>query len=119
MTRTTTTSAAVDATTNAAKQAFCFTEARAQFKTPFEGFAAEDLGFDGAFELRKTVESLWSGTFRQPIEIAVRPSHVAVSTGRNVNYDFSLRHETTMSVCEVAGQESFMVSSKPGLRSLA
>src|SRR5215510_4942766 len=53
------------------------TEARAHLQTPVEGLAAEDLGIGGALECRETVETPWSRPFRQPIEIAIRPSHVA------------------------------------------
>src|SRR5947207_7379660 len=66
-----------------------FTEARAQLETPVEGLAAEDLGIDGALEFRQTVEALWSRPFGQPIEIAIRASHVAVCTGGDIHDNFS------------------------------
>src|SRR5215472_88629 len=59
------------------------TEARAHLQTPVEGFAAEDFGIGGALEFRETVEALWSWPFRQPIEIAISSSHVAVRARRN------------------------------------
>src|SRR5512142_1037921 len=58
-------------------------ELRPQLKTPLEGLAAEDLGINGALEFRDAVEALWSRPFRQPIEIAVRSSDVAVRAGRD------------------------------------
>src|SRR5215467_13862676 len=73
-------------------------EARAHLQTPVEGLAAEDLGIGGALEFRETVEALWSWPFRQPIEIAIGSSHVAVCARRNINDDFSLLHDTPMSV---------------------
>jgi len=68
------------------------TEARAHLQTPVEGLAAEDLGIGGALEFRETVEALWSRPFRQPIEIAIWSSHVAVRARRNIHDDFSLWH---------------------------
>src|SRR5216684_7702367 len=68
------------------------TEARAHLQTPVEGLAAEDLGIGGALEFRETVEALWSWPFRQPIEIAIWSSHVAVRARRNIHDDFSLWH---------------------------
>src|SRR5438105_1590534 len=68
-------------------------EARAHLQTAVEGFAAEDLGIGGALEFRETVEALWSWPFGQPIEIAIRSSHVAVRAGRNIHDDFSLWHD--------------------------
>jgi len=69
------------------------TEARTHLKTPVEGLAAEDLGIGGALEFRETVEALWSRPFRQPIEIAIGSSHVAVRARRNIDDDFSLWHD--------------------------
>jgi hypothetical protein len=80
------------------------TEARAHLQTPVEGLAAEDLGIGGALEFRETVEALWSWPFRQPIEIAIGSSHVAVRARRNIDDDFSLWHDTPMSVSSSAGE---------------
>jgi hypothetical protein len=66
------------------------TEARAQLKAAVVGLATEDLGIDGALEFRQTVEALRSRPFRQPIEIAIGSSHVAVRARRKIHYDFSL-----------------------------
>jgi len=66
------------------------TEARAHLQTPVEGLTAEDLGIGGALEFWETVEALWRRPFRQPIEIAIWSSHVAVHARRNVHDDFSL-----------------------------
>jgi hypothetical protein len=52
----------------------------------------------GNTEFRETVEVLWSWPFRQPIEIAIGSSHVAVRARRNIDDDFSLWHDTPMSV---------------------
>jgi hypothetical protein len=68
------------------------TEARAHLQTPVKGLTAEDLGIGGALEFRETVEALWSRPFRQPIEIAIWSSHVAVRARRNIHDDFSLWH---------------------------
>jgi hypothetical protein len=70
------------------------TEARAHLQTPVEGLAAENLGIDGALEFRETVKALWSWPFRQPIEIAIGPSHVAVRARRNIDDYFSPWHDT-------------------------
>jgi len=78
------------------------TEAHAHLQTPVEGLAAEDLGIGGALEFRETVETLWSWPFRQPIEIAIGSSHVAVRARRNIDDDFSLWHDTPMSVSSSA-----------------
>src|SRR5438552_7883255 len=74
------------------------TEARAHLQTPVEGLAAENLGIGGALEFRETVEALWSWPSRQPIEIAIGSSHVAVRSRRNIDDDYSLRRYTSMSV---------------------
>ena len=74
------------------------TEARAHLQTPVEGLAAEDLGIGGALEFRETVEALWSRPFRQPIEIAIGSSHVAIRARRNIHDDSSLRHASPLSV---------------------
>jgi hypothetical protein len=66
------------------------TEARAHLQTPVEGLTAEDLGIGGTLEFRETVEALWSRAFRQPIEIAIWSSHVAVRARRNIHNDFSV-----------------------------
>jgi hypothetical protein len=71
-----------------------FTEARAQLETSVEGLTAKDLGIDGALEFRETIEALWSRPFRQPGEIAIGSSYVAVRAGRNIDDDFSLWHGT-------------------------
>ena len=68
------------------------TEARAHLQTPVKGLTAEDLGIGGALEFRETVEALWSRPFRQPIEIAIWSSHVAVRARRNIHDDFSPWH---------------------------
>src|SRR5215510_3637866 len=68
-------------------------EARAHLQTPVEGLAAEYLGIDGTLEFREAVEALWSRPFRQPIEIAIGSSHVAVRARRNIHDDLSLWHE--------------------------
>src|SRR5262245_21974520 len=68
-------------------------EARAHLQTPVKGLAAEYLGIDGALEFRETVEALWSRPFSQPIEIAIRSSHVAVRARRNIHDDLSLWRE--------------------------
>src|SRR5262249_12850558 len=81
------------------------TKARAHLQTPVEGLAAEDLGIGGARELRETVETPWSRPFRQPIEIAIRPSHVAVRARRDIDDDFSLWHHTPMSVFRLTRQQ--------------
>src|SRR5215813_9798974 len=73
------------------------TEARAHLQTPVEGLAAEDLGIGGALEFPETVEALWSWSFRQPIEIAIGSSHVAVRARRKIDDDFSPWHDTPMS----------------------
>lgn len=70
------------------------TEARAHLQTPVESLAAEDLGIGGELEFREAVEALWGWPFRQPIEIAIRSSHVTVRTGRNIDDDFSPLHDT-------------------------
>jgi hypothetical protein len=49
-------------------------------------------------EFQETVEALWSLPFRQPIEIAIGSSHVAVRARRNIDDDFSMWHDTPMSV---------------------
>ncbi len=72
-------------------------EARAHLQTPVEGLAAEDLGVGGALEFRESIKAVGSWPFRQPIEIAIRSSHVAVRARGNVHDDFSLWHETPMS----------------------
>src|SRR5947209_4358420 len=59
-------------------------KARTHLHTLVEGFAAKDLGVDGAREFRQTVEAFGSRTPRQPIEIAIRSSDVAVSARRNI-----------------------------------
>src|SRR5215472_6876171 len=69
------------------------TEARAHLQTPVEGLAAEDLGIGGALEFRETVEALWSRPFRQPVEISIASSHVAVRARRNIHDEFSLGHD--------------------------
>ena len=74
------------------------TEARAHLQTPIEGLAAEDLGIGGALEFRETVKALWSRPFRQPIEIAIGSSNVAIHAGRDIDDDFSLCHDTPMPV---------------------
>jgi hypothetical protein len=74
------------------------TEARAHLQTPVKGLAAEDLGIGGALEFRETVEALWSRPFRQPIEIAIGSSHVAIRARRNIHNDSSLWHAPPMSV---------------------
>ena len=68
------------------------TEARAPLQTPIEDLAAEDRGIGGALESSKTVEGLWSWSFRQPIEIAIGSSHIAVCARRNIDDDPSLLH---------------------------
>src|SRR5262249_49685911 len=70
-----------------------FSEAPTQLQTAVEGLAAEDLSIDGALEFRETVEALWSRPFRQPVEIAIGSSHVAVRAGRDIDDDFSLWHD--------------------------
>src|SRR5687767_6562275 len=70
------------------------TERCAQLQAAVEGPAAEDLGVGGALEVRETVEPLWSWPFRQPIEIAIWSSDVAVRACGNVDDDFSLCHDT-------------------------
>src|SRR5207249_5573245 len=79
------------------------TEARTHLQTPVEGLAAEDLGIGGALEFRKTVEALWSWPFRQPIEIAIGSSHVAVRARRNIDDDLSLWHDYPLAVSSSAG----------------
>jgi hypothetical protein len=61
------------------------TEARAHLQATVEGLAAKDLGIGGALEFRQTVEAFWSWPFRQPIEIAIGSSNVAVSARRDVD----------------------------------
>jgi len=94
------------------------TEACAHLQTPVEGLAAEDLGIGGALEFRETVEALWSWPFRQPIEIAIGSSHVAVRARRNIDDDFSLWHDTPMSVSSSshghAAQDAIRKASHPG-----
>ena len=80
------------------------TEARAHLQTHVEGLAAEDLGIGGALEFRETVEALWSRPFRQPIEIAIGSSHVAIRARRNIDDDFSIWHNTPMSVSSSVGE---------------
>ena len=82
------------------------TEARAHLQTPVEGLAAEDLGIGGALEFRETVEAFWSRPFRQPVEIAIGSSHVAVRARRNIHDDFSLWHDTRLS--GTAGRKVFL-----------
>jgi len=74
------------------------TEACTHLQTPVEGLAAENFGICGAFEFRETVEALWSWPFRQPIEITIGSSHVAVRARCDIDDDFSLSHDTPMTV---------------------
>ena len=66
------------------------TEARTHLQTPVESFAAEDPGIGRALEFRKTVEALWSWPFRQPVEIAIGSSDVAVRARRNIDDGLAL-----------------------------
>src|SRR5215472_1429974 len=85
------------------------TEARAHLQTSVEGLAAEDLGIGGALEFRETVEALWSWAFRQPIEIAIGSSHVAIRARRNIDDDFSLLHDTPLSPKQCRGKVDLSV----------
>ncbi len=73
-------------------------EMRAQLQTPVEGLAAEDLRVGGALEFGETVKTLGSRTFGQLIEIAIRPSDVAIGAGRDIHDDSSLRHDADCSL---------------------
>ena len=65
-------------------------ERRTHVYTKVERLAAENLGIDGAREFRQTVEAFGRRPIRQPIEIAIRSSDVAVGARRNVDNDSSL-----------------------------
>jgi hypothetical protein len=45
-------------------------------------------------KLRETVEALWSLPSRQPIEIAIYPSDIAVRARGDIDYDLSLWHRS-------------------------
>jgi len=85
------------------------TEARTHLQTLVEGLAAEDLGIGGALEFRETVKALWSWAFRQPIEIAIGSSHVAIRARRNIDDDFSLLHDTPLSPKQYRGKVDLSV----------
>jgi len=96
------------------------TEARTHLQASVEGLAAEDLGIGGALEFRESVEVLWSWPLRQPAEIAIGSSHVAVRARRNIDDDFSLWQDTPMSVSSLLSLKSiytFLPSEESCLRS--
>jgi len=70
-----------------------YAETRAQLQAQIEGLATENFAIDCARKLRQAVEALGSGAARQPIEIAIGTSDVAVRAGRNIDDDFSLWHD--------------------------
>ena len=69
-----------------------YAETRAQLQAQIEGLATENFAIGCARKLRQAVETLGSGA-RQPIEIAIGTSDVAVRAGRNIDDDFSLWHD--------------------------
>jgi len=81
-----------------------FAEAGPHLQTPVVGLAAEDLGIAGALEFRETIEAFWSWPFRQPIEIAIGSSHLAVRARRNIDDDFSHWHDSPISVSSSSGE---------------
>jgi hypothetical protein len=54
-------------------------EVRAEFETPVECLATDDLGVDRANELRHTVEPFRGRPAREPVEVSVGAGNVAVS----------------------------------------
>src|SRR5258705_1126139 len=87
------------------------TEARTHPQTMVEGLAAEDLGIGGALEFRETVEALRGWPFRQPIEIAIGSSHVAICARRNVDNDSSQWHHPHSASSSTG--ETLVVSAPP------
>src|SRR5215510_14792987 len=62
-------------------------ELRAHTQAQIVGLPAQQLRVDGLHEPSHPVEPFGSGTAREPLDVTVWPSDVAVSAGRNVNDD--------------------------------
>ena len=67
-------------------------ERSAHLHAEIESLAPKNLGIDRAGEFRQTVKALWRWSCREPIEIAIWSSDVAVRAGCDIDNDFSLWH---------------------------
>jgi hypothetical protein len=62
-------------------------ELRANTQAQIVCLPAQQLRVDGLHEPPHPVEPLGSGTAREPLDVIVWPSYIAVSAGRNVDDD--------------------------------
>ena len=73
-------------------------EVRAHLDTQVESLSTENLRVDRAHEFWQAVKTFRRRPIRQPVDVAVRSSDVTISTRRDVNDDFSLRHRGPLQV---------------------